>query len=649
MAALLRRAAATIRPPKKRWTDEWAKENVVLPAKSAEPGPYRPDRVPYMIPIMRAFDDPRWRMVIFVMGSQMTKSTGVLNVIGKRQDYAPVPIIYFGPSRNFVENVIEPRLTEMLRTSPTLFAKTRWGKANRKTMKIVAGAEIRLGWAGSAAELAGQPAGLVFVDERDRMEGDIKGEGDPVELARARGETYPGFCLGVTSTPLIGNIEEERHPDTGLIHWKVGDPEDIESATWKLWQEGTRHEYAWPCPHCGEFFIPRFSLLKWTGDTPAQAKKTARLACPNPDCDVNTAGLVIENHHKPQMLARGVFVAPGQRVARDGTISGPDLDGDTVSFWVSGLCSPFVSFGDRAADFVRARRSGDTKRLQTVINTRFGELFRSAGGGPAKPWEEIAGRAIDYRMGEAPAGVQKIALTVDVQKFGLYYVMRGWGARYESWLIRADQIAGETERPEIWNELAELVDGGHEGQPFDLVLIDSGYRPGDRWRRPTNAVYDFCRRYANGRVRAIKGQEKLSTPIRTAQAAVNAKGKAAKRAGVILHHLDSDFFKSWVMGRLDWPAGEPGGWHLPADVTEAYCRQIVAENRVVKPSGDVTWVRLSKDNHYLDCEMMQAAAAELMQVHALRPLDPDTAKPTTASTLPARKVGRSSHLARIGR
>ncbi|MGY0782110.1 hypothetical protein ACW7BC_29890 [Azospirillum argentinense] len=46
--------------------------------------------------------------------------------------------------------------------------------------------------------------------------------------------------------------------------------------------------------------------------------------------------------------------------------------------------------------------------------------------------------------------------------------------------------------------------------------------------------------------------------------------------------------------------------------------------------------------------MMQAAAAELMQVHALRPLDPDTEKSAT-TTLPARKVGRSSHLARIGR
>ncbi|WP_282187004.1 terminase gpA endonuclease subunit [Azospirillum sp. B21] len=613
-----------MRPPKKRHTDEWAAENVVLPPKSAEPGKYRPQRVPYMVPIQRAFDDPRWRMIVFVMGSQMTKSTGVLNVIGKRMDDAPVPIIYFGPSRNFVENTIEPRLTEMLKSSTSLSAKTQWGKKNRKTLKIVSGAEIRLGWAGSAAELAGQPAGLVIVDERDRMDGDIKGEGDPVELARARGETYPGFCIGVTSTPLIGNVEAERHPDSGLWHWKVADPEDIDSATWKLWQEGTRHEWAWPCPHCGEFFIPRFSVLRFDSTSPATASRTAHLECP--DC-----GMRIFDHSKAEMNARAVFVAPGQRVAPDGTVSGPELTGDTISFWVSGLASPFVSFGSRAADYVRAVRSGDMERLQTVVNTRLGELFRNAAGGQARAWEQIAALAQAYETGEVPYGVQRIALTVDVQKYGLYVVARGWGARYESWLLRAAFLPGETERPEVWNDLAELIDGGIDGEPFNIVLIDSGYRPGDKWRRPTNAIYDFCRRYPASKVRAIKGHDHLPTPIKTAQAAVDAKGKAAKWAGIMLHHLDSDFFKSWVMARIDWPAGEPGGWHVPSDVTEAYCRQVVAETRVVKPSGAAVWVRQNKDNHYLDAEMMQAAAAELMQVHALRPLPPPSDSKTASA------------------
>ncbi len=613
VAALLRRMQVAMIPPPKRWTDEWAAANVILPPKSAEPGPYRPERVPYTIPIMRAFDDPRWRMVVFVMGSQMTKSTSVLNVIGKRQDDNPVPIIYFGPSRNFVETVIEPRLTDMLWGSQSLRGKTVWGKKNRKTLKMVSGAEVRLGWAGSATELAGQPAGLVFVDERDRMAADINGEGDPVELARARGETYPGFCVGVTSTPLIGNVETERNPKSGLTHWRIAEAEDLESPTWKLWQEGTRCEWAWPCPHCGVFFIPRFSGLKFDSATPATALKSAHFECV-------ACGCFIEDYHKTAMNARGVYVAPGQSIELDGTVTGPALDGEVISFWASGLASPFVSWGARASDYIRAVRSGDQTRLQTVINTRMGELFRSGGGGEVKEWARIAALAGTYETGDVPYGVQKIALTVDVQKMGLYYVVRGWGHRWESWLLSAGYIAGETDRSEVWNDLATLIDGGVDGLPIGLTLIDSGYQPGDKWRRPSHAVYDFCRRYPGGRVRAIKGVSTASTPIKTASATINYKGKPSKRAGVMLHILDSDFHKSWVMARLDWPQGDPGGWHVPDDVTEDYCRQIVAETRIMKPSGAPVWVRHHRDNHYLDAEAMQVAAASLMQVQALRAL-----------------------------
>src|SRR5262249_32613634 len=154
----------------------------------------------------------------------------------------------------------------------------------------------------------------------------------------------------------------------------------------------------------------------------------------------------------------------------------------------------------RASDYVRAVRSGDLERLQTVINTRMGELFRSAGGGQVKEWNRVAALAQAYKLGDMPYGVQKVSLTVDVQKAGLYYTVRGWGRRWESWLLGSGYIAGETDHPEVWNDLAELVDGGLDGVPFNLVLIDSGYRPGDKWRRPSHAVYDFCRRYQGGRV-----------------------------------------------------------------------------------------------------------------------------------------------------
>lgn len=43
-----------------------------------------------------------------------------------------------------------------------------------------------------------------------------------------------------------------------------------------------------------------------------------------------------------------------------------------------------------------------------------------------------------------------------------------------------------------------------------------------------------------------------------------------------------------------------------------------ADNRVRKPGGKPVWVRRAKDNHYLDCEAMNAAAAFFLGVQRLR-------------------------------
>ena len=600
-AALVRYWMGILTPPPKRTTDEWAAANVEMPATAGEPGPYDPHRTPYVILIMRAFDDPRWKRIIVVMGSQMGKTLTFAIVIGRRLDDDPVPIMYVGPDRNFVEDTFEPQFMALLRSCASLVRKTLWGKKHKIVRKIINGAVLRLAWAGSASQLAGQPAGMVLVDERDRM-GDVKGEGDPVVMGAARLFSYANGKLAVISTPLEGNVQTEAHPETGIVHWKLADPEELSSPTWKLWQEGARFEWAWPCPHCGEYFIPRFSLLKWAPSTegrkvtPAEAKRSAHLACPNPDCDCNTAGLVIEDHHKAEMNARGRFIAPGQRVLEDGTVLGPEPDTEAASFWVSGLASPFVSWGDRAEAYVAAVRSGSPGEIQGVINTGMGELFRIAGEAP-KP-EVVHACRLPYKAGAVPRGVQKLSLTVDVQKDRLYTVLRGWGARSESWLICAEPLFGLTDQDGVWDDLAKKLDAEYGGFRVDLCLIDYGYRPGDKDKRPTHAVADFCRRYGFRRVRPVRGRAELRTPIATFKVDVNSRGQK-KAYGVSGHELDTDHYKSWVYSRMKWPASAPGAWHLPDDVSEDYCLQVVSESRIALPSGRGRW-KAHGPNHYLD-------------------------------------------------
>lgn len=576
-----------------------------------------------MVAIVRACVDVRFKMVIGVLPAQSGKSEGAYNVIGHRLDDDPVPILYIGPTQKYVESVSTDKIMKMFRSVASLWDKLAKGKRNKVTEKWVAGVRLGFGWAGSATEISGHAAGLVVVDERDRME-DIKGEGDPVELARARLTTYSDGMLAVFSTPKVGNVQPVKHPVTGLEHW--GDLELADDAAnagaspiWKLWQEGTRFEWAWPCPHCAEYFIPRLSLLTWPKDsTPAQVKKAARLTCAR-------CGALIEESAKAGMNARAVFVAPGQSVV-NGKAVGEIPPNEKASFWVSGLCSPWKSFGDRASAFVAAVQSGSPARIQGVINLEFGELYRVGGEAPA--WQTVRDLRQAYESGTVPEGVQVITCSVDVQKRRLVYSVRGWGWNLESWGIEAGDIWGETEHDAIWGELAKLLERDFGGKRIRLMTIDSGYKPGEKDRNPDNQIYLFCRRF-RGRAVPTKGHDTQDKPFRAAKIDVSHRGKIFKN-GLDLWHLDTDYFKSWVHARLEWPKGQPGGWHLPSDATEDYCKQIVAEHRTVAPSGRVVWVKVRAENHYLDVEAGNAAAAHILRLHALP--KPKSAEPAPDST-----------------
>lgn len=613
LSLLVHKFARMVKPPRKRTPSEWADESRMLPPGNAEPGPWRSRRTPYMIPPLEAYQNPHYRRIVVVAGSQTGKTEGLLNIIGQKLDDDPAPVLYVGPTKSNVDSVIEPRLDQLLKHCPALWGKTLHGRKAQKLVKRVAGVTLRLAWAGSPTELASQPAHTVLVDEIDRME-PIPGEGDPLTLAEARIATYPDGRLIATSTPTEGSVTSSKHPVTGIEHWDVAEPEDVASPIWRLFQEGTRHEWAVPCPECHDYFVPRFKLLTWPkGSSPRKALREARLACPN-------CGALLADDCRTEMNEAGRYLAPGQSVI-DGVVVGDPPDTDTISFWASGLCSAWISWGQRASSWITAARSGDPEKIRSTINTAFGELYRV--GADAPQWESVRALCVPYALGELPEGVRVLTCGVDVQKNRLIYDVRGWGKRSESWLIESGELWGETEQQDVWNDLSGLLDRKWgERLAIRRMGIDSGYRPGDKWKKPDNLIYAFCRKHP-ARVIATKGHETLAKPLSPSLIDVTIKGQTFKK-GLQLWHIDSDYFKSWVHGRLQWPADQPGGWHLPHDVTDDYCQQLTAEARTLKPSGHATWVRIRKDNHHLDCESINVAVAHSLGLHR----QPEPPKPT---------------------
>ena len=619
--------------PLPRTADQWADANRILPVGSAEPGPWRSARTPYTIGPMRAFSVPGIQKIIWITATQMGKSALIQNVIGARLDDDPAPIILIAPTQSMVDNVVEPKIMDMLRTAESLFSKMVKGRKTTKHHKRISGVSLRLAWAGSETEMSSDSAAVAIIDELDRMGNHSSGDGSVIKQAESRTGVYPDGKVGITSTPKIGHVEVVVDAETGISHWKVEPKENITSPIWLAWQEGSRHEWSVPCPDCGEYFIPRFSLLWWPKNCDSKtAKKEARLTC-------DKCGALIKDEKRQWMNKRGVFVSPGQRPIKynngDDSVellsSGKHYTiefGDAVmkegeskaSYWVSGLCSfsPKKTYGFLASEWLDAITSGDPERIQGVVNLDFGELYRIKGIAPE--WSQVMNCAMEgLGPGQVPDWVRLITAGVDVHPSRIDYIIRGWGQGMSSCLLEENILVGPTDQYDVWIQLADVLQSSWGGLPIVRMGIDSGYR--------TQWVYDFC--MVNPVAIPMKGRATLEKPFRPVLIDYDKKGKTIKN-GIKLWHFNTDTAKTFVHGRIVWMnqqlenvpvdarkkyiseiASQSGSFVLYDEVSVDYCKQIVAEQRVTKPSGAVTWIELGA-NHKLDCEGMAYIVARTL-------------------------------------
>ena len=273
-----------------------------------------------------------------------------------------------------------------------------------------------------------------------------------------------------------------------------------------------------------------------------------------------------------------------------------------------------------------------------------GILLFAPGAGDVPEWEEVKALSRPYyKKGELPDGVRLLTMTVDVQKTSLIYTIRGWGANASSWLVDWGAILEPPHEQEAWDTLADLLFRPIGDMTIRRCFVDSGYNPGKAFNLPVNRIYQFARRFPR-LVYATKGLSRPGDkPLRVSKLEVNTKGEQKRYGGIELVLLDTDHFKSWVHERIRWKAdadpGTPdrrGAWLLPDDIDDDYCKQIVSEARVKKPNGQAEWVRRSRNNHYFDCESMQAAVGHMLSVHLIR--DGSAAPPARPSPADASKA-----------
>lgn len=570
---LFENIAKVLSPPPVLTVSQWADRCRRLSAESAaEPGQWNTDRAPYQREIMDAINDPSCEHLIIMSSAQVGKTEILLNIIGYYIDYDPAPILVVQPTvKPMAEDFSKDRLAAMIRDTPALSGKVRDAKSktsgNTILHKTFPGGHVTIGGANSASSLASRPIRIVLMDEVDRYPASAGTEGNPIKLAEKRTTAFWNRKKIKVSTP--GNKST--------------------SQIYKEWLSGSMEEWCVKCPCCG-----RFQPYEWQRVRLSDATMRC-MYCDEYLTEVDWK----QSEHK--------YIAQHPERHR------------RRSFHLNELASPWVHWKDIVYEWHDAnsdrKKYGDTKKLQTFINTVLGE-----------PWEE-RGKGIDddsllarreRYMAELPEGILLLTASVDVQDDRFEIEIVGWGKGYESWGVRYEKIYGDLEQDAIWNEMAAYLDrefffSSGTGLLIAASCIDTG-------GHHTTKCYQFLKRMERmgKRIYGIKGMSRdragEGIPLIHLLSTNN-------QYGVKVFILGVDSGKEIVTTRLATMDEGPGYCHFPVNkelgYDEVYMKGLNSEQRVTEVKNGravIKWKKKSGTrNEPLDLRVYNTAAVEILR------------------------------------
>ena len=567
------------RPPEKLTLDEWAdKYRRLSPESSAEAGPWRTDRTPYLREPMRAFTDPKVKNIVMVASSQVGKSEFELNAIGYIIDQAPSSVMYVQPNLDAARKFSRQRISTMIRDSKVLKAKVQNVKSrnsgNTILQKSFPGGMLTITGSESPSALASTPARYIIGDERDRWAKSAGAEGDPWELLKARQTTFYNAKSIEVSTPTI----------------KGSSP--IETS----FLLGTQERWCHQCPECGEYTNIVWDKIRFQSTSKTINNKKfydvsdIGFACPH-------CGIISSEETMRKQPAKWIMENPDA------------YERGVRSFWLNAFSSPWKPWKEIILAFLEAK--DDPQKLQVVFNTLLGELWEDRGD--LMEEDEMLARREDYEA-ELPEGVLALTCGVDTQDDRLEYEVLGHGFFKETWGIYKGYILGRPDSPEVWSQLDEVLDRVYkfengQGLKISMTFIDSG-------GHFTQEVYEQCRLRQAKRVFAIKGKGGENIPyISTKPSQVVINGNSNRKAW--LYVLGVDAGKAAIMSNLKVESPGPSFCHFPRGEGRGYDHHyfngLLSEKLVLSKTktGDRwTWEKIPghQRNEPLDCRNYALAA-----------------------------------------
>lgn len=559
--ALLKDVRQGWAPPPEFTVSQFADAELIVPT-----GPYAGTRwnsaiAPYQAGITDAFNEPGVEIVVVEGSSQWGKTSICLNLVAFFMSWDPCSILVVEYNLDMAKDFSKNRLELLIEASPRLrevVDKKRDKHASNTVLsKTFRGGSLTMIGAGSAGSLASRAIRLLILDEVDRYESELAGEGNTIEIALKRTTTF-------------------GHRRRVLI---VSSPSMKGAAIDAWFQRGDRRHYHVPCPTCGTYQKLEWGNVRWDNHDP----QTARIECTS--C-----------HHGITDAERVAILSAGQWVA-----DVPERkEKHIVSYHMWEGYSPFSSLRNIVANFLSAREAqkrGDASVMHTWQNTTLGEPVEQDTGEGVEPHTLMVRREVYPET--LPPGVVTLTCGVDTQDDRLEAVVVGWGEGEEMWIVDRATFPGDTMRAEPWDELTKLLDEQYRHANGDRLTIramavDSG---GHR----TDLVYHFATKNAARYVYAIHGKGG-QYPI-VSSPSPRRYGQGERK--VPLYTFGVDAIKSILMARLLLTEAGPGYVHLPIVpwCDEEFCEQLTSERlktTFVRGQKVQAWKKIRPRNEGLD-------------------------------------------------
>lgn len=562
------------RPPANDTVSQWADKNRILVSESsAEPGPWRTDRAPYQREIMDAFTQAGIWQIVIRASAQVGKSEIELNMMGRAMDIDPGPILYIQPTDKVAEDYSKRRIAPMINACPNLKKKVYRAKSrdsnNTITMKTFPGGSLAIIGANSPSDLSSKPVRYIFEDEIDRFPPSAGTEGDPIDLAERRTETYRhNRKIVKCSTPTIKGASKI---DKAFMH-------------------GTQEEWRTECPHCKQFSYIRFDDIIFDKqsfeDEDGQEQylvSNTRWRCPV--CRVETT-----EANTKRLPAK--WVAKNPKAIENGI----------RSFQMNAFMSPWSDWKDICLSFLNAKK--DPEKLKVFHNTMLGESWelREYNGMP----EKLYGRREHYNA-PVPTGVLVLTMGIDTQDNRLEYEVVGWDREEQSWGISRGIIPGRADSPGVWDEVDSLLDQEWKmvngmGMRVLATFMDSG-------GHFTDDVYRECAKRGSRRIWAIKGESGEGKPY------VRQMKNGNLPKGAVGFMIAVDAGKEAIMFSANLEEEGKRYMHFPADDRAGYDMEyfkgLISERQTIhrkKGQAVVEWEKIYERNEPLDCRNYARAA-----------------------------------------